>query len=402
MCIRDSPHIVKLYEFYSDSKYYYMVTEYVDGGELFDEIQRRKGFSEEMAADITGQLLSSIVYCHERKIVHRDLKPENILIDEVTESKIKIKVIDFGTAESFKTNEKLKTTMGTPYYIAPEVLMKSYDEKCDIWSCGVILFILLSGIPPFNGPTDEDIMKSVKKGKYNFNNAIWEDISESAKDLIKKMLEFIPAKRIAAKDAYCHEWIEKKKFNQLKPETAHALLMNLKNFHTEQKLQQAALMYIATQLLTKKERDELQQTFMALDKNADGKLSRDELIEGYTIIYGDKLRAVKEVDALMEKVDIDHNGFIDYSEFLVASTNKTKVLSKENLKRAFQLFDKDGSGSISGEEIKHILGFGKKFSETVWNKVIAEVDQNSDGTISFDEFEKMMNKFLESAQPLNL
>ncbi len=145
-----------------------MVTEYVDGGELFDEIQRRKAFSEEMAADIISQLLSAIVYCHERKIVHRDLKPENILIDSVTDSKIVIKVIDFGTAETFTPTSKLRSTMGTPYYIAPEVLMKSYNEKCDVWSCGVILYILLSGTPPFNGATDEDIMRAVKKTKFSY------------------------------------------------------------------------------------------------------------------------------------------------------------------------------------------------------------------------------------------
>ncbi len=168
-------------------------------------------------------------------------------------------------------------------------------------------------------------------------------------------------------------------------------------------------MYIVTQLLSKKERDELQQTFMALDKNADGKLSREELIEGYTTIYGNIERANKEVEIIMDKVDVDHNGYIDYSgmwslilitriiEFLIASTNKKKLLSRENLSRAFQLFDKDGSGTISAEEIKQILGIGKRFAEDVWLKVIGEVDQNSDGQISFEEFERMMNKFLEIA-----
>ena len=137
---------------------------------MFDEIQKRKAFSEEVAAEITSQLLSSIVYCHERKIVHRDLKPENILIESSADSKIVIKVIDFGTADTFSATGKLKTVMGTPYYIAPEVLMESYNEKCDVWSCGVILFILLSGTPPFNGANDEDIIKAVKKTKYSFHS----------------------------------------------------------------------------------------------------------------------------------------------------------------------------------------------------------------------------------------
>lgn len=139
---------------------------------MFDEIQRRKAFSEELAADIISQLLSAIVYCHERKIVHRDLKPENVLIYTGPGGKTRIKVIDFGTAQTFSSSTKLKSTTGTPYYIAPEVLMKNYNEKCDVWSCGVILYILLSGTPPFNGQTDEDIMRAVKKTKFTFYSKI--------------------------------------------------------------------------------------------------------------------------------------------------------------------------------------------------------------------------------------
>ena len=142
---------MKLHEFFADSKYYYLVTELVEGGELFNEIQRRKAFSEEIAAEIISQLLSAIVYCHERRIVHRDLKPENILMNTTKEGKYSIKVIDFGTAQGFKKQRKLKSVMGTPYYMAPEVIMKNYTEKCDVWSCGVILYILLSGTVPFYG-----------------------------------------------------------------------------------------------------------------------------------------------------------------------------------------------------------------------------------------------------------
>lgn len=140
----------------------------MEGGELFDEIQRRKTFSEKNAAEIISQLLSAIVYCHERKIVHRDLKPENVLLDNTNPGKLQVKVIDFGTAQFFEPAAKLKSMTGTAYYIAPEVIMKNYNEKCDVWSCGVILYILLSGTPPFNGKNDEEIIRAVKKTKYSF------------------------------------------------------------------------------------------------------------------------------------------------------------------------------------------------------------------------------------------
>ena len=135
---------------------------------MFDEIQNKKCFSEQIAATVISQLLSAIVYCHERKIVHRDLKPENILLDIKKLDQFQIKVIDFGTAQAFSKDMKLKTTTGTAYYIAPEVLMKNYNEKCDVWSCGVILYILLSGTPPFNGRSDDEIIRAVKKTKFTF------------------------------------------------------------------------------------------------------------------------------------------------------------------------------------------------------------------------------------------
>ena len=147
-----------------------MVTEYVGGGELFGEIEKKKMFSERIAADIMRQLLSAIIYCHKRNIAHRDLKLENILIDQYNEDQIHIKVIDFGTAELFDSYTKFRNSVGTIYYLAPEVLMKCYDEKCDIWSCGVILYTLLSGSPPFNGSTPELIMEAISNISFNFDS----------------------------------------------------------------------------------------------------------------------------------------------------------------------------------------------------------------------------------------
>lgn len=169
----DHPSIMRIYEFGSDKDFYYLVSEYIDGGELFDEIVKRKYMCEEDAAYIIKQILSAIVYCHSRGVVHRDLKPENILIDSVTaEGKINIKVIDFGTALFVSPDTKMSEMLGTPYYIAPEVINGKYNEKCDVWSIGVILFILLSGTPPFNGFTDTEIMDNVKKGNYNFKSTL--------------------------------------------------------------------------------------------------------------------------------------------------------------------------------------------------------------------------------------
>lgn len=159
-----------MYEFFSDRGYYYLVTEYVDGGELFDELAQRGALTENLAAHITRQLLSAIIYCHKRKIVHRDLKPENILIVKSAKaSQFDIKVIDFGTAEIFRPKITLKQFAGTPYYMAPEVIEGKYTEKCDVWSCGVVLYILLCGYPPFGGRDNNSVLRAIIKRKYGFN-----------------------------------------------------------------------------------------------------------------------------------------------------------------------------------------------------------------------------------------
>lgn len=164
---------MKLYEFFSDRKFYYLVTEFVEGGELFDEIQRQGSFNEEVAADIMRQLLSTMIYCHDKTIVHRDLKPENIMMgSSMAKGKLNIKVIDFGTAQMFKPRTKLRQFIGTCYYMSPEVIAERYTEKCDIWSCGVILYILLSGCPPFYGNTDTEILKAIQRKKFDFDGTL--------------------------------------------------------------------------------------------------------------------------------------------------------------------------------------------------------------------------------------
>lgn len=163
----DHPNIIKLFDMYEDQIYFYLVTEFCSGGELFDRIQKINCFTEKDAAKYIKQLLSAITYLHERNIVHRDLKAENLLFENENED-ANMKLIDFGVSSEILKGAKLKETLGTPYYIAPEVLLQSYDEKCDVWSCGVILYILLCGYPPFNGADDNEILENVKKGEFCF------------------------------------------------------------------------------------------------------------------------------------------------------------------------------------------------------------------------------------------
>ena len=196
----DHPNIVRLYEFYEDEKYWHLITEYVAGGELFDYIVKYKSLTQPTACIIIKQLLSAVGYCHYRNIVHRDLKPENLLLSQDHKT---MKIIDFGTS-TIMFNNQLHKRYGTSYYIAPEVLRSIYNEKCDIWSAGVILFLLISGKPPFPGKKDAEILQKVEKGVYSLNAPEWNLVSAEAKDLIQKMLCYNPNTRISARDALKH------------------------------------------------------------------------------------------------------------------------------------------------------------------------------------------------------
>ena len=234
----DHPNILKMYEFFEDEKRYYIVTDICKGGELFDEIVAKGKFGEKDAAMLINQVLTCINYCHKNHIVHRDLKPENVLL-EANKEFDQIKIIDFGTSLVVKDGEKLDEKLGTPYYIAPEVLQKNYGAKCDIWSIGVITYIILSGIPPFNGASDQEIMKKVKLGKFNFNDPVWKSISDQCKDFISKLLTLDQNSRPSAEQALEHPWLKQAHdaiINSLDKDTAIGALNNLKNFNANSKL----------------------------------------------------------------------------------------------------------------------------------------------------------------------
>lgn len=193
----DHPNIIKLYEMYEDEKRFFLSMELCTGGELFDEISLKDKFDEETCSIITQQLLGAIGYCHRQGIVHRDLKPENILFD-AKKSKI-VKIKDFAASAVYQMNEKngkdklmLKETVGSAYYVAPEILIGEYNEKCDIWSIGVILFIMLAGRPPFEGSNELEIVKNVMMAQIDFDTSDLAELSDEAKDLLMNLLTLDP------------------------------------------------------------------------------------------------------------------------------------------------------------------------------------------------------------------
>ncbi len=204
----DHPHIIRIHEVFNDPKNFYLITEYCEGGDLFSMIQKVDNFNEKIAARIMKQVVSAVLYCHSNGIVHRDIKSDNILFlhNNINSS---VKLIDFGISVRFEKNTKLKEKTGTVLYIAPEVINGSYDEKCDIWSCGVLMYMILSGAPPFYGTSRKEVMAKIKTGKFSFKSRIWNLISKEAKDLIEKMLTYNPDERPSCWEVLNHVWFMK-------------------------------------------------------------------------------------------------------------------------------------------------------------------------------------------------
>ena len=409
----DHPNIIKIFEYYVDDLNYYVIMEFAEGGELYEQINKLKNFKEKHAAIIMQQLLSAVCYMHSKGIVHRDIKPENIMLESKSSEDLSIKLIDFGTSNFIKNNQHLSMKIGTPYYIAPEVLKKSYGYECDIWSLGVILYMLLSGTPPFDGFDDQSILQKVKIGKYSLEGESWELISNEAKDLIKKMLTYSPEKRINAEDALKHEWF--KKFLKFKNTNTHNPLTkevmshisavpfeNLRKFNARQKIQRATIAFLVHHLCSSDSVKELRDIFRELDTDNNGTLSYNEIRQGFLKYSGKKKISDNEFNKIMSNVDADKNDAIEYEEFIAATINLEELLTDENLRIAFNSFDKDGSHELSADEIKGALGLiEEETGKNVINEIIKEIDLNGDGLISFEEFKHLMLKVLQKPEKIN-
>eukprot|EP00397_Hematodinium_sp_SG-2012_P008862 GEMP01008931.1.p1 GENE.GEMP01008931.1~~GEMP01008931.1.p1 ORF type:complete len:468 (+),score=108.98 GEMP01008931.1:96-1499(+) len=386
----DHPNIIKLFETFEDLKNTYLVLELCTGGELFDRIIDQGFFSEKGASVLMKQILQALYYCHSNKIIHRDLKPENFLFANKSPDS-PLKVIDFGLAALFDKNEVMKTKAGTPYYVAPQVLKGAYTYKCDMWSCGVLMYIILCGYPPFYGDTDGEILSLVKLGTYDFPQEDWGNISSSAKELIQMLLAMDEVKRISAEDALKHIWIGNAPSSDAP--LSIKVMSNFKSFRNQNRLKKIALTAIAQQL-PEAEIKQLKETFLAIDKNGDGTLTLQEIKDGAA---KHNVNLPEDFASIFTSMDSDGSGCIDYTEFIAATMEKRVYMQEDLCWSAFRVFDLDGDGKITTAELTKVLGDmdgtgGQATLPGMRNaeKLIAEADTDGDGTIDFDEFMAMM------------
>lgn len=394
----DHPNIIELVEVHEDQKYLHLITELCTGGELFDRIiektQSDEGhFSERDAANLVRCILDAIAYCHDKKgIVHRDLKPENFLFSSRDEDAV-IKIIDFGLSRHDDMQKGIMNTkVGTPYYVAPEVLNREYTKSCDIWSIGVITYILLCGYPPFYGDTDNQIFDSVRTGRFDFPSPDWDGISDSAKDFICSLLKRDPSKRLSAANALEHTWIKemtapKAKQGHRKQRTSIAIASRsiaFIKYRDMQKLKKAALAWLATNS-TNDDIAALKEVFKKIDVNNDGTVTLQELDECLKDAHF-LPNVTSDLRDLREELSLSGEDSLNWRDFITVMMDKNLVMKEDNLRMVFEHFKKSDPHHIVVSDIVDLVGCTEKQAM----EIMKLVDANSDGRIDFNEFRKMM------------
>lgn len=237
-------NIVKFFDFFEEPKYFYVVLEFVEGGELFDRIVTKTFYNEKEARDVVLTVLNGIKYCHDKGIAHRDLKPENLLLTSKQDDCF-VKIADFGFAIRGAEKNALKTQCGTPGYVAPEILQNQpYDRAVDMWSIGVITYVLLGGYPPFHEDNEHMLFKKIKKGKFEFHEEYWAHISQEAKDFISSLIKVNSKERLTVEGALGHPWLQRDA-KELEGHNLGTNLEALKKYQKNKKFRAAANAVIA-------------------------------------------------------------------------------------------------------------------------------------------------------------
>lgn len=405
----DHPNILKVYEYYDYNNSIFIVNELIPNGDLFSLIKEKKSFNELLALRILQQMLSAVKFLHSENIVHGDIKPENIMIDNFKNVSFnnkramdyddiygfEIKLIDFGTSKIFNKSKVFNQLQGTAHYVAPEVILGAYHKQCDLWSCGVVFYVMLSGNHPFSSDNDdeEELYEKIKNDDINFSTKELKRISSESMELLKKLLEKDPIERLTSTKALNH--IAFKKLENIKNQNKDLVtrtyskqaLKRLGTIKKNQIFQQAITSFITHNCLSKEIAHKHKEIFKAIDANGDGRITTSELISGYK--NAGLLYTQEEIQAIIKAIDTDHNGYIEMEEFISASVDLNVLLSDSNLKMAFESIDLDNSGAVSFEEIGKFIG-GGECDEELMKQVVLEVGKSPEDEFDYEDFKEIM------------
>ncbi len=397
------PHILRQVEFYESPTAFYMISELCKYGELYDRIKR--GFSERELSMILYQIFTALDYCHDNNIVHRDLKLENVLVndiekvyDDINKKEIEcfwIKLIDFGTAKLFMRNRNERTIIGTSYYIAPEVLKKNYNEKCDTWSVGVILFILLTGKAPFDGKADNEIMHKIKNGIIDEHNPKLINASKECQDLIKRLLEVKIEKRLSAKEALAHDWFIKNKtleiLSEISNDKAMKYIDNLLKYNVQSKLYQLIIAFLTHNVMEIEEMSNVLRMMRIFDSTSEDRVNYRDFFNG--LCKYKQISEIKDrIDELFLALDSNNDGYLEYEELLRGMIDKKILLKDEMLMLAFKFFDRNNRNVITFDSLKATFDIIKlNVSDELCRKFFNELNVNNrEKEILYKDFKQYM------------
>ena len=300
-----------------------------------------------------------------------------------------IKLIDFGCSKMFsRTKNNFHDIIGTLVYCSPEVLANNYNETCDVWSCGVLMYCLLSGSFPFKGKDEEEIIRSILSGKFEFEIDRFNGISDEVKDLISKCLKYEQKKRITIKEALNHRFFDDLKRAKKFTDEEIEKLNNLRHLNKFSKFYQLVLTYLSYNFSDHTILNELNELYDKIDKNNDYKITKSELYKAYK--EAEIQINEEELDGIIDSVDFDMSGCIDYEEFIRICIPKEKLFTEKNLENAFLLLDKEKKGFITASKITHFIQSHKHIKDKLKQKIKNEILDIGDEIIDLEEFKSLM------------
>jgi len=399
----DHPCICKLLGTFDQGRVMFFIMELCEGGELFDRIINDGHITEGLSADIVGQVSSALAYAHGRGIAHRDIKPENVVFCSSDPADTRVKLIDWGLAFTF-LGAPMTSAVGSFTYAAPEVILsenrKEYTEACDIWSLGVLAYVMLCGKPPFWGDRSQHVWNA-RAERYPMKGSPWDKMNPDAKDFIRVLLKADPEKRLPMSRVIVHPWLSKakaKEDSEASESDSHEVMMNLRQFSSANTFERMCISAVARQLDHHHLRD-IHDVFRKMDTNGDGVLSLKEVSDGFKSIFGEDSEEYKQAAELYRSLDFDGSKCIDYTEFCAAGLGQKAHSQDEVTWAAFKTFDSDNSGFIERGELQQILDMADM--QDVWtpdvcsrvSKELLEVfDRDGDGKISFEDWKGIMQR----------
>lgn len=377
----DHPNIVKLYEIFDYRGQMSLILELCSGGDLWTRVP----YPEKECAKIIKKLSSAVAHLHNHGIIHRDLKLENIMFENGS-PEAEIKLLDFGLSKKFHPEEEMKRGVGTIYTMAPEVIKRDYTSQADMWSVGVITYVLLSDAKPFSGTRRKQVMRKIVNCQYDFKDRIWNYISKDAKTFVSQLIEKNPKKRLTPIQANGSRWLNLPEYTEQVDEDFMKNVHNAVVYHSDSHhLKKIALRIIAHNSSSESIM-KLRKAFNQYDKNNDGVIDLSEFTATLREFGYDESTS----KSIFERLDVDGSGDVYYTEFIASTLETLGLIKEDEIRGAFERMDTDSSGQISTANLKKLLG--QDYDEKIVQDAVAEFDADGNGGINFEEFKQVFER----------